>query len=66
MAGMVPSPTTGETEMTKLNTKADELKIDELETVSGGFLWIPVVVGAFLLGTAIRTGIDKVVDKITN
>jgi hypothetical protein len=52
--------------MTKLKTKADELKIDELETVSGGFLWIPVVVGAFLLGTAIRAGIDKVVDKVTN
>jgi len=51
--------------MEQLNIKTDELKTDELETVSGGFIWIPVVVGAFLLGTAIRTGIDKVVDKIT-
>jgi len=52
--------------MTNLNTKADELKIDELDSVSGGFLWIPVVVVAFAAGVAIRAGIDKVVDKITN
>lgn len=52
--------------MTKLNTEARELNIDELETVSGGFLWIPVVVVAFAAGVAIRAGIDKLVDKITN
>jgi hypothetical protein len=51
--------------MKQLNNKSDELKTDELDAVSGGFIWIPVVVGAFLLGTAIRTGIDKVVEKIT-
>lgn len=51
--------------MEKLNTKTDELKADELETVSGGFIWIPVVVGSFLLGTGIRMGIDKLVEKIT-
>jgi hypothetical protein len=51
--------------MKQLNTKADELKTNELETVSGGFIWIPVVVIPFLLGTAIRTGIDKVVEKVT-
>lgn len=51
--------------MEQLNTKTNELNTNELDAVSGGFLWIPVVVGAFLLGTAIRTGIDKVVDKIT-
>ena len=51
--------------MEKLNTKTDELKSNELDAVSGGFIWIPVVVGAFLLGTAIREGIDKVVEKVT-
>ena len=51
--------------MEQLNTKTNELNTNELDAVSGGFIWIPVVVGAFLLGTAIRTGIDKVVDKIT-
>jgi len=51
--------------MEKLNNKADELKTNELDAVSGGFIWIPVVVGSFLLGTAIRTGIDKIVEKIT-
>jgi hypothetical protein len=48
------------------NNKADELKLDELDNASGGFLWIGVVVGAFALGTAIRMGIDKVVAKITH
>ena len=51
--------------MEKLNTKTAELNANELDAVSGGFIWIPVVVGAFLLGTAIRTGIDKVVEKVT-
>jgi hypothetical protein len=48
------------------NNKADELKLDELDNASGGFLWIGVVVGAFALGTAIRMGIDKVVGKLTH
>lgn len=51
--------------MEQLNKKADELTIDELDSASGGFLWIGVVVGAFALGTAIRMGIDKVVEKVT-
>lgn len=51
--------------MERLNTKTDELNTNELDAVSGGFIWIPVVVGAFLLGTAIRAGIDKVVEKVT-
>jgi len=51
--------------MEQLNTKTNELNTNELDAVSGGFIWIPVVVGAFLLGTAIRTGIDKVVEKVT-
>jgi hypothetical protein len=42
-----------------------QLDTEELAAVSGGFIWIPVVVGSFLLGTAIRTGIDAAVQKIT-
>jgi hypothetical protein len=37
----------------------------ELEAVSGGFIYIPVVVGAFAAGVAIRAGIDKFVDWLT-
>ncbi len=37
----------------------------EIDGVSGGFLWIGVVVGAFAAGVAIRAGIDWVVGKIT-
>jgi hypothetical protein len=48
------------------NKDVRELSIEEVDAVSGGFLWIPVVVGAFLLGTAIRMGIDKAVEKITH
>ena len=44
----------------ELNAEARELNIDQLENVSGGFLWIPVVVVSFLVGTAIREGIDKI------
>jgi hypothetical protein len=48
------------------SNKADELKLDELDNASGGFIWIGVIAGAFALGTAIRYGIDKVVAKITH
>lgn len=51
--------------MEQLNNKTDELKNNELDAVSGGFIWIPVVVGSFLLGTGIRMGIDKIVEKVT-
>jgi len=46
-------------EMTKSTTDSHELSIDELDSASGGFLWIGVVVGAFAAGTAIRMGIEK-------
>jgi hypothetical protein len=52
--------------MEQQNKKTEELTIDELDTASGGFIYIAVLVGAFALGTAIRTGIDKVVAKITH
>ena len=51
--------------MEQLNNKTDELKTNELDAVSGGFIWIPVVVGSFLLGTGIRMGIDKIIEKVT-
>ena len=50
--------------MTQLNTNANELKTDELDSVSGGFIWIPVVVGSFLLGTGIRMGLDKIIEQV--
>ena len=40
------------------NKDVRELSANELDAVSGGFLWIGVVVGAFALGTAIREGLD--------
>ena len=52
--------------MTKLNSEVRELSVDEIDSVAGGVLWIPVVVVAFAAGVAIRAGIDKVVDKITD
>jgi hypothetical protein len=58
--------TTLNTEMTKSNTEARELSIDELDSASGGFLWIGVVVGAFAAGTAIRMGIDSLVRRMMN
>jgi len=49
--------------MEKLNTEERELTIDELDSTSGGFLWIGVVVGAFALGTAIRCGVDALIRR---
>ena len=40
------------------NKDVRELSANELDAVSGGFLWIGVVVAAFALGTAIREGLD--------
>lgn len=51
--------------MTQLNNKANELNTNELDSVSGGFIWIPVVVVSFLVGTGIRMAVDKVVEKVT-
>ena len=53
-------------EMTKSTTDSHELSIDELDSASGGFLWIGVVVGAFAAGTAIRMGIDSLVRRMMN
>ncbi|MBR1193750.1 hypothetical protein JQ634_23425 [Bradyrhizobium sp. AUGA SZCCT0240] len=36
----------------------------ELDAVSGGFVYIAVVVGSFLAGTGIRMGLDKIAEGI--
>jgi hypothetical protein len=41
--GNDPSPDKQEIDMTKLNNETRELIIDELESVSGGFIWGNVV-----------------------
>lgn len=40
------------------------LDTNEVDAVSGGFIYIPVVVGSFMLGTGIRMGADWLVKKI--
>lgn len=50
--------------MDQLNAKSAELSIDELDNVSGGFLWIAAVVGGFAVGTGIRMGIDWAVKRL--
>ena len=40
------------------------LGTDEVDAISGGFIYIPVVVGSFMLGTGIRMGADWLVKKI--
>jgi hypothetical protein len=50
--------------MTKADTAERELSIDELDSASGGFLWIAAVVGGFAVGTGIRMGFDWAVKKL--
>ena len=47
--------------MEQLNTKADELTIDELDAASGGALYQPLIVVAI----AFRVAIESLVHKIT-
>jgi hypothetical protein len=56
--------TTLNTEMTKTKIAENELSMDELDSASGGFVWIGVVVGAFAVGTGIRMGIDWAVRRL--
>ena len=56
--------TTLNTEMTQTKTADHELSIDELDSASGGFIWIAAVVGGFAAGTAIRMGFDWAVRKL--
>jgi len=58
MAGMVlPSPT-GETTMEKQSTETRELITEELDSVSGGYIWLPSaqILIAYLTGAGIRAG----------
>ena len=56
--------TTLNMEMKKTETAEHELSIDELDSASGGFIWIAAVVGGFAAGTAIRMGFDWAVRKL--
>ena len=56
--------TTLNMEMTKTDTAERELSIDELDSASGGFIWIAAVVGGFAVGTGIRMGFDWAVKKL--
>jgi hypothetical protein len=56
--------TTLNMEMKKTETAERELSIDELDSASGGFIWIAAVVGGFAAGTAIRMGFDWAVRKL--
>ena len=56
--------TTLNMEMTKTKTADHELSLDELDSASGGFIWIAAVVGGFAAGTAIRMGIDWAIRKL--
>jgi hypothetical protein len=46
------------------SNKMGALSDHELEAVSGGFVYIAVVVGSFLAGTGIRMGLDKITEAI--
>ena len=61
---MVPPPTMGATKMEKLNIKKHELSLEELDTVSGGALYQPVIVVAIATATAIKIGIESLVHKL--
>jgi flavin-dependent dehydrogenase len=56
--------TTMNTEMANTKTAERELSIDELDSASGGFIWILPVVGGFAVGTGIRMGIDWALKKL--
>jgi hypothetical protein len=58
MTGITLPSTTGETTMKKQSTETRELMTDELESVSGGFIWLPTaqIIIAYLTGAGIRAG----------
>jgi hypothetical protein len=51
-------------EMTKNETTDRELSIDELDNTQGGFVWIGAFVGGFVVGGAIRLGVDWAIKKL--
>lgn len=49
---------------TQTTTDIRPLETEEVNQVSGGLIYIPVVVGAFALGTGIRMGISWIAKKL--
>jgi hypothetical protein len=47
-----------------MNKQTSNLSDIDLDKVSGGFVYIAVVVGSFLAGTGIRMGLDKIAEKV--
>ncbi|MET3838303.1 hypothetical protein [Bradyrhizobium sp. OAE829] len=50
-----------QTHSSHLNTMP-ALTDNELDAVSGGFVYIAVIVGSFAVGTGIRMGLDKITE----
>jgi bacteriocin-like protein len=52
--------------MEKLNTEMHELSIDELDAVSGGALYQPVIVRAVVLAVEVKEVLKHVVDRVSS
>lgn len=50
--------------MEKLNTEKHELCIDELDAVSGGALYQPLIVVAIATATAVKAAVKQMVDRL--
>jgi len=53
-----------EIKMEKLNTEKHELSIDELDAVSGGALYQPLIVFAVATAVRIKVAVEQVVDRL--
>jgi hypothetical protein len=51
--------------MEKLNTEKHELSIDELDGVSGGALYQPLIVVAIVTATAVKVAVSQFVHGLT-
>ncbi|MGH6714073.1 MAG: hypothetical protein ACREEK_34600 [Bradyrhizobium sp.] len=58
VAGIILPPPARETTMEKQSNETRELMTDELESVSGGYIWLPTahIIIAYLTGAGIRAG----------
>jgi hypothetical protein len=56
--------TTLNMEMKKTETAEHELSIDELDSASGGFIWIAAFAAGFVTGGAIRLTADWAIKKL--
>ena len=50
--------------MEKLNTEKHELSIDELDAVSGGALYQPLIVFAVATAVRIKVAVEQMVDRL--